>query len=279
LLPLFTGGLFAFGILIFFLRHQENDIDNGSHRPLPIHPNEARKDGAPPFSQPSREIADAFAYTTDPDERLKWVRNSKEVATHLSSYSKQALTQQPSKIMPMGIVNSRGLMFARFAARFSSGHPRLICVLQTPDGPKIDWDAYARYGTAHWDDILSGKAKKAQVRAFLEPAYYYSYFYRNDQLWQCYRLTSPDIDTTLYVYARTEKKSARLLARIFPIGSKTLKRITLSISSEGNGYSRRQFTIKKIHAIGWVRAAQDIEEVWTPSIIQKSAIKRVHLKK
>ena len=70
--------------------------------------------GPPLFSRHPKEIAEAFVNATNPQERLRWVRNPNEVEKHLAQYSKQALSVPVEKLISKGIANSHDLTFSRF---------------------------------------------------------------------------------------------------------------------------------------------------------------------
>lgn len=223
----------------------------------------------PEFSRPPREIAEAFLAAGDPRERLQWVRNPEAVAGRMDSYPEEALSHPVDKLVPMGQASTRDLRFARFNARFPGNRHRLLCVIPTGEGPKVDWDAYARYGSADWESILGGAAREAEVRVFLKSEEYYNYAFRDDSVWQGYKLTTPDSGELIHAYVRRDSTRGRLLAAALPKNRVKPQRMTLTISSLEGSHQHRQFEIVRVHAVGWVRAAEDVEDDWTPSLLRK----------
>ena len=217
-------------------------------------------DGEPVFSCPPREVAEAFIKTSDPKERLKWVRNSKEVASRMSSYPAQALTAEVEQLIELGIVNNGETVVAGFGAVFSNGQKRLISVLPTPEGPRVDWDGYARYCSATWPQLLSNEAKSAEVRVYAIPADYYNFGY-DENSWDCYALSSPDMESVVYAYAAKNQKTALILSHTLSWGGQPLK-MTLQISGTVDGVKHRQFIIDRVLAYSWVRAKRDMQDTW-----------------
>lgn len=222
----------------------------------------------PVFSDSPERVAEAFALASDPEERLQWVRNPEISKQHWKLYPEEAFRSVPN-ISPVGHASTQGLVFARFHADFGNGRFRIIHIVQTSNGPKVDWDAYARYQTSSWEDILSGKNKEAQVRVSLKPLHDYFDQYHDDSLWRCYQLNSQDLKKPLRVYARRSSRTGRVLSSVLPHDSMKALPVTLSLESENEGHLRSQFTITRLHGIGWVLGEEDFEIFWKPSLIEE----------
>jgi len=265
---LVLGSLAATATIAVMLKSQPNAADQAPTPPAVLGIDDIAN-SPPVFTQPPREIADAFLASADAKERLPWVRNPKDVAKRMNLYPEEALNHAVEKLTPLGSASVQNMVFARFVAKFPNGNKRLLCVLATDDGPKVDWDAYARYGSASWESILQGTAGPAEVRVFLKRGYYYTYNYRDDTIWQCYKVISPDTQEPIYVYARSDSQRGKLLAATFLGRRSRNQRMTLTISSSEGGHKHGQFTIDRVHSIGWVRANKDIEDVWISSPLNK----------
>jgi hypothetical protein len=261
LIPIIMAAIIGIGGVFYAINNEANTADAPPPPPAPIQ----NEDIEPVFTQPPLEIAEAFIASTNPQQRLQWVRNPEDVAKRMLLYPEEALSHPVENLIPMSSASAGDMIFARFIASFTNGNKRLLCVLATQEGPKVDWDAYARFGDKSWPSILEGNSGPAEVRVFLKRGYYYTYSYRDDTLWQCYQITSPDIQETIYVYARSDSKGGQLLASTFPEGSTQMQRMALTISSTEDGLKHGQFNIDRIHAIGWVRGDKDIEDVWISS--------------
>ena len=51
----------------------------------------------------------------------------------------------------------------------------------------------ARFCSASWEDLLSGKAASAEVRVFASPGDYHNVPFEDERQWTCLRLMSPDL--------------------------------------------------------------------------------------
>ena len=210
------------------------------------------------FTRPPKEIAKIFLSLSEPEERLKWVRNPEMMREHMKSYSEQVLQGTSEQLTPLGMGGTRHFIFARFMVTFSNEDTRSLFVIATPNGPLIDWDAYARYNSASWGDILSGKSQSAEVRVFVEHSDYYNFLYRDESEWSCYRLTSPDLKDSLYAYAKKRSKQEIALASVQSL-NKAIP-VVLGISTTQDGLKHRQITIDRVYAFSWIRGEVDLDK-------------------
>ncbi|MEJ6730022.1 MAG: hypothetical protein QNK83_12750 [Akkermansiaceae bacterium] len=100
------------------------------------------------YDLPPLTVAKNFALSDSVREHLKWARKPEEITSRLPEYSEQALELPASSIRYLSQITLKSLIYETFVAEFADGSPRLLCVIGTPSGPKVDWDAYARYGNA-----------------------------------------------------------------------------------------------------------------------------------
>ncbi|MCB1095288.1 MAG: hypothetical protein KDN22_06875 [Verrucomicrobiae bacterium] len=220
--------------------------------------------GEPVRIQSAEEVARAFLEQTDPHSRLDWVRDREVVATHFPLYAEEALSHVPEHTELRGHHMENGLARTAFAVRFESGNFRLLNVVETHEGLRVDWDSYARYCSSSWDDLLSGRSTSAEVRVFVSPGDYHNVPFSDPQSWTCFRFMSPDLPERedVFAYARIgtlreqEMKAAILNAPDFR------QHMTLVIDSQEAAGGKRMFEITLVLAVGWVRGDEDIESVW-----------------
>ena len=74
----------------------------------------------------------------------------------------------------------------------TSGGRRLLYVVGTDEGPRVDWDAYVRYGTAAWELFLQGEVAEATVRVFPSASDYFDGSFKDREKWSAYALKSPE---------------------------------------------------------------------------------------
>lgn len=140
-----------------------------------------------------RRVARAFVAETDPTKRLQWVCGAQEVSLRMRQYPKEALHEVGEIRKVLGHRAEDDCTLTGFVVGFPSGSMRLLEVVGTPEGPKIDWDAYAWHGTATWEDLLSGKGRQAVVRVFCEPATERVEPFADQTQWTCFRMSSQDL--------------------------------------------------------------------------------------
>ena len=111
------------------------------------------------------EVAQFFTQSSDPYVRLRWCRDPERVASLLASFPEQAVSEIPKSVEPMGGISAGVLSYERFAVTFANGENRLLCVVRTDEGTRVDWEAYARSSNAL--TLWSAEAKVARERQAL----------------------------------------------------------------------------------------------------------------
>jgi hypothetical protein len=151
-----------------------------------------------------------------------------------------------------------------FVVEFSSGNLRLLEVVGTVEGPRVDWDAYARYGSASWEDLWSGEAKRAVVRVFCEPSTERPEPFEDQGKWTCFRMSSPDLPQAVLGF--TEAGSVRdvMMKRVILGTPNYRQRFTLEVVRHA-GRDEPLFEITRCLAVGWVTSDPAVEEIWEKS--------------
>jgi hypothetical protein len=206
-------------------------------------------------------VAKAFLAGGDPQERLRWVRDAEGVIGRMDDYSDEA-RETPAEIEKMiGHVTEDGRTVSAYAVAMPSGEMRLLEVVETDDGPKVDWDAYARYGTASWEDLLSGKAERAVVRVFCEPSSERPEPFGNQAEWTCFRLSSPDLPQAALGFAQVGSVREAMMKKVILGTPRYRQRFTLEILRH-EGKDEPLFEITRCLAVGWILGERDVEEDW-----------------
>jgi hypothetical protein len=134
-------------------------------------------------------------------------------------------------------------------------------VLGTPEGPQVDWDAYARHGSASWQDLWSGRAQRAVVRVFCEPSTERPEPFDDQKKWTCFRLVSPDLPQPLLGFADVgTAREARMKLAVLD-SPNYRQRFTLEIARH-QGKSEPLFEIVRCLAVGWIVDKRPVEELW-----------------
>jgi len=146
----------------------------------------------------------------------------------------------------------------------------LIVLKYTNDGYRVDWDAYARYGSDAWPEILSGKVASSEVRVQLERGGNNTFQYRDETIWSCYKLLNFDIQKIIYGYVRVGSRTEQMIEEVLADPIQAEGRVVIEITSNAEGASHQQFEIKRLLAIGWHLESngENLEENWKPSLLK-----------
>lgn len=200
-----------------------------------------------------------FANETDPQRRLVMARDPEVVAGHMVDYPEAALTGVVKSVQLMG--SGRQVAYpprTAFFAEMDGGGARLLVVVEEEDGLRVDWDVFARYGTASWTAILTGEA--AEVRVFLGADDYYNGAFSDDTAWRAFRLISPDVEQPMYAYAEVGSLRENYLTAIAAVAPRNGHRMVLRVARRGGTNGRHLFVIERLLAMGWVLGEVELEE-------------------
>lgn len=226
------------------------------------------------YEPEARQLARDFGMSTNPDVKLSMCRYKDQISKRLDHYPKQILTEAATEVTFMDVADLGGIMAARFVAKFPNNKSRLICVVSTENGLRVDWDCYARYNCLAIPLLLKGDVESAEIRVFVERSDYYNFSYRDDAKWSSFILKSPDSEELIYAYSQKQTTTGKLLdAALSPMNRGKSVQMTLQVSSQKDSHKRKQFTIDRIYAFGWLKAEKDIEDTYRAkleSIIHES---------
>jgi hypothetical protein len=196
-------------------------------------------------------IAERFVEAKSQEERLELVRNPAQVGPAMEAFFKNGpgATEKIKGFHPLANGSSGDLVFEAYGVEMVNAPARLLSVSVDPQGAKVDFECYARFGSVSWDDLLSGKVTEAaEVRVILEPGGYYINEFSDEQKWLHFSATSPDLPKTLDFYLDRQNPSVR---EIQESGAKMF-RATLSVRAVNGSEKRCQFEITAVKALEWV---------------------------
>lgn len=205
----------------------------------------------------AESVATAFLAVTNPEHRLGLVQNPDEIRDRLAEYS-PAARSEPGKIDKL--IGHSGNTTA-FAVTMASREKRLLEVVATAEGPKVDWDAYARYGTATWEELWSGEVQQAIVRVFCEPSSEAPTPFADREQWTALRMTSPDLPQVALGFAEVGTVREAMMKKVVLGSPRYRQRFVLEVLRHGGKYEPL-FEITRCLAVGWILAEQAVEEEW-----------------
>ena len=257
-----VAAIFALGVVIHFLI-ELSLVGPGSAHATQSDAIENRNLLPNQETEPSLEIAERFLYSENVEDRAELLRDPRHVGLfrdHLQRMKNLGLEQEVAGLHPMGEVQAGDLFYDRFHVQFTDGRDRLLVVVQEKTGSFVDWEAYARQGSASWEELLEGQVAEAKVRAFVQRSDYYAPPFEDPKRYQSYAITSPDCETTLFGYVRRKTERALLIARELQ-SSERQQRMTLRLArAEGAVAGDPVFKITKLTMVGWVKGSIDYEE-------------------
>ena len=200
-----------------------------------------------------KEVAEKFSLAGTTAERLKWVRDPTRVTPLVEAfYGEGGLGSQEEVVdlKPMKPVNTPDFAYQRFQVKLKGGSSRLLAVIPGADGAKVDFECYARHGSASWPALLAGKATEAEVvRVTIKPTVHYKHTFADEDTWRAFIANSPDLEDPIYLYVRRGSKEEK---RLINFRSRSPVRASLAIRSINDSHQQRQFEVTAIHGRGWV---------------------------
>ena len=211
----------------------------------------------------AESVARAFLAETDPAKRLQWVRDAEAVEARMAHYPQEALSVvgEIENMLGHQTEETGGRALTAFVVAMPSGDVRLLEVVATEDGPKVDWDAYARYGTASWEDLLSGRVPRAMVRVFGEPSTERPEPFAEREEWTGFRLSSPDLPQVVLGFVEVGTVREEMMKRVILGSPRYRQRFVLEIEYHA-GEDEPLFEITRCLAVGWIVGERDVEEIW-----------------
>lgn len=215
------------------------------------------------------EAVKGFTEAAGVEERLRWVRDAERVAPFLREFfsAGPGAKERVAAVTQMDAVQTEAASFLRYQIALEGGGNRLLCVvIDEEKGAKVDFESYARHGSAEWADLLGGTAREAgEMRLFVEPGNYYNLGFADEGRWRHFIGTSPDLDGVVDLYAERGTDEER---RMNAVAGGAIMRATLGIGSVGESFAKRQFQIRKVWGPGWV---VDYRNPWSPVDLEADA--------
>lgn len=205
------------------------------------------------------EAAEGFTRAATVEERLKWVRDPERVEPLARAFfsTGPGARETVSELVPMVAVQRGDLHYERYRADLVGGRNRLVCVVLTDKGGKVDFESYARHGSVPWDDLLSGRVAAAdEVRLFVSRGEYYNFGFSDDGQWSNFVARTPDLDVDLQVYALRGSPEETTLNQLTANGPAP---VTLAVRSVDQSHKRNQLEVTRVLAPAWVVDRRSLE--------------------
>jgi hypothetical protein len=198
------------------------------------------------------EVARVFVEAEQVEERLALVRDPEEVRERVGRYAEEARSGAGRIERELGYAKRAGRETAAFVVVLPGESYRHLELVKEDGEWKVDWDAYARFCTASWEDLLSGAVEPAEVRVFASPGDYPVPPFADPAEWTCFQLTSPDLPHRVFGYARAGSEMEGKLREVVLSAPQFRQHVTLEIAGQEGLKGERLFEITKLVAVGWV---------------------------
>ena len=149
----------------------------------------------------------------------------------------------------VGAVGDAESKYYTFVAVFEDGSRRLVAVIGTDEGPRVDFDAFAVLQSHPWDDILAGKVASARVRVAIKESRYQVGKYQDPDHWVSYRMVTEFDEGVLYGMVERGSDIAKKLAESSRYGQAYPM---LDIEIDPVDIQSKQVLIKRIHSEDWI---------------------------
>lgn len=205
------------------------------------------------LAQPAPDaVAAAFTNARSHKDRLRWIRNPDRLEPVLRRFYQTGAgsTEEFLRYSPLPASLRGDAALAQFDAIMRNGEHRLLFVVDTPEGPRVDFETYARHCDTTWEDLLAGRVlESGAMRVLLKPDNFFNRQFPDDGRWFSIAAESPDLQDMLHLYAPVTLPRVPTFARQsagHPL------RATVRLASRNGSHFHREFQITELVAEDWV---------------------------
>jgi hypothetical protein len=201
----------------------------------------------------AQRLAQRFVVAGSVDEAWSLVRPWDGVREALAQFLEgwQPPADPAVQIIPLPPELEGGLAYQVFGLITAEGQGRLLPVVPTAGGPRLDFKAFIEWSSAAPAALLDGSVEAAaEVRVMLRPATYYNFGFADAGRFQAFEATVRGRDEPWLLYAlRDSDETRRLDAAAARLG---MHPATVALRSVDGSHRHRQFLITRLLAVGFV---------------------------
>lgn len=217
------------------------------------------------------EVLDRFLFARSKGALAMMSRDDDNSTSLIQQHGAAILTwlEGHREWIPGHEAKANGILYSTFVVNHHSEPSRIVYVVQTPAGPKIDIGAFLGWSSEDWANLVSGRATSAAiVRGVATRANYFNYRFTDDQEWGSYALSPLDGGPPIYGYARRGTLTAKALEQLVAGYQGFL--VTVSLEDGERDSPHRQFRISRVIAAGWA-IGPEIFEDFIPQFVNNPA--------
>lgn len=201
----------------------------------------------------AQELAGRFLAASSAAEAASLVRPWAGVDEALERFfaAWQPLADPATALSPMPPEIEGGLAYQVFGLILPDGKGRLLPVVPTAAGPKVDFKAFSEWSNVAPAGLLDGRVSEAaELRAMLRPSTYYNFRFADSDRFQAYDATVAGMDETLVFYAeRGSDEERRISEALNRVG---MHPVTVAVRPLDDSFRHQQFLITRLLAVGFV---------------------------
>lgn len=237
--------VFVFVAVAIYLMQMGTDESSDANLVGPEEINETRETEAvePP------QLAIDFLQANTLQKKLQLIRDPNAMADHMIQFynGNPNRPERYSSITPVTEASAAPEVQKFYVT--SDGDQRLLAIVDTPDGPKIDWPAYARLNDMDWESFRKGENSRPQkFRVHITELDYYAGEFADPQQYKCFQISSPDLYRDLFGYAERGSETEKGLSSF----SAPVKRRCILELAPPSAPDARQLRITELVTEDWV---------------------------
>jgi len=159
------------------------------------------------------------------DEKLRWSRNPNRVRPMMQHHYKNNTFQKFDfdHISSINFVSFWSRPFVLLMARSSDGKGQFITLEQTDKTSfRVDWETDVYYQPMLWDEFIKRRPTQSMdMRVWVKPENLYTFQFRDEKKYECFRLTSRDSSDPVYGYVERGSPVWKDLRRFFELRHKS----------------------------------------------------------
>jgi hypothetical protein len=201
-----------------------------------------------------QQLVENFLRAETSGARLALVRDPERVRPLVEGFAPAAGRGKVIALAPYEVIDEGGLLVGQYLVTFDDNRRRTVCVVRTPDGIKVDWEAYSRQGGASFEELRAGLPGPVALRVVIGQSSYYNFEFQNEQDWLAFDIVNGDWESGFTGYVKRGDPLAAKLQRIIN-DSGGAAAVILKVSVDGVQGPRSQCVIQEFLEFGWVDGA------------------------
>ncbi|MGK0184680.1 MAG: hypothetical protein ACI9R3_000454 [Verrucomicrobiales bacterium] len=196
------------GVAIFMMQMGTEESSNAQL----VVPEEVNETKAVAKFEPPALAVDFLRANTLP-KKLALIRDPNAMADHIIQYYNGSPNrpERYSSITP--ITDTYPTQGVKKFYVTSDGDQRILAIVDTSEGPKVDWPTYSRMSDVDWETFRKGDdSRPKKFRVQITELDYYAGEFADPKLYKCFQISSPELYRDLFGYAERGSETEKNLS-------------------------------------------------------------------